>query len=310
MPTEKSPNNPAKKARVSRSESTTLDDKEIAKKPLLDTGMRPSCDRPRHNPFSRPAKPEMFDITAIIHSIVNTYKKLWTESEDTFYEYIIAALYTNDLVKKDKIIAFEAGRFKSTDKDYFERTMYPILDQSNSKKIERFRSVARKITRDQSYKDIESILIIYKSIVADYYSEVNNNSPSDAALPDTAITLWADAPRSESPVDFIRRIYGTYIERAAFTQADLKRLDPKLYRALFNWCYRHELKPSDIVPSAVKRTDDILREYEDLTFENSLGAAFKMAHLSDTVPSELVKRGEAYFALLRRRQKTIKRSPS
>lgn len=54
-------------------------------------------------------------------------------------------------------------------------------------------------------------------------------------LPDKAPALWTkDKQPGDTPPDFIQRHYGCWIGKG-FARNDLRRLDPQLYRALYNW---------------------------------------------------------------------------
>jgi len=52
--------------------------------------------------------------------------------------------------------------------------------------------------------------------------------------PSSAPTLWRDRPdKNEDPISFTRRVYSKWIGKE-FTRADIKRLDERLYNAIYN----------------------------------------------------------------------------
>lgn len=82
------------------------------------------------------------------------------------------------------------------------------------------------------------------------------------ALPDQAPELYVGnrggAKGGENIIEFLRRVYGRYVEAEALTRPDLKRLDPKAYKALKNWLVANRELPSDLViPTQAESTEAV-----------------------------------------------------
>lgn len=216
------------------------------------------------------------------------------------------------MIDRNKVINFEKNRHSDPSKDASVMGLvYPVcLDVTDGPKLHLLQADFEILKNDDALFHIESIIAIYRGIITSHNEFMSKPDALLTELPETAPVLWEDAPKREKPVEFINRVYGKYIKQGLMTQGDLRHLDYKLYRAFHNWCGRSEIDPKTIVPAGRRRTEKILDEFGDLTYENSLGLVFKMAHAQDTVPSELVRRGEAFFSLLRRRKINMKQSPS
>lgn len=75
------------------------------------------------------------------------------------------------------------------------------------------------------------------------------------SLPSKAPETWAERDRSrkETPIEFLRRVWGPYMEAGVLYQDDIKRLgDPDLVQAVRNYCIRHEMKAADVLPPPAK----------------------------------------------------------
>jgi hypothetical protein len=67
---------------------------------------------------------------------------------------------------------------------------------------------------------------------------IARGSAAARALPQSAPELYADRPPGETAPDFIRRVYGRWLD-GNFTRADLRGLDPRAEKALRDWEYHH-----------------------------------------------------------------------
>jgi hypothetical protein len=76
-------------------------------------------------------------------------------------------------------------------------------------------------------------------------------------LPETPPEAWADRrDRRETPVDFIRRVYSPWLGHG-LNQADIRRIDRKLYMSLHNWLRTRTL-PDDLPLPTLKESNDRL----------------------------------------------------
>lgn len=104
-------------------------------------------------------------------------------------------------------------------------------------------------------------------------------------LPEAAPALWSkDRQQGESPSSFIRRHYQPWLGQG-LTQADIRRFDPQLYRALYNWRRFHADDDMLDLPT--------LKEWNDRMIEQVVGGRTTVAD-----PSHLLRLGQA----ARRRQ--------
>lgn len=106
-------------------------------------------------------------------------------------------------------------------------------------------------------------------------------------LPETAPKEYSKRKdRSESPVDFIRRVYATWLA-TGIPRPHLKKIDGKLYVGLQNWLRQNEL-PSDVnLPKRSDEFDDIA----DHLIENGVDlseAGLKLLSLSQGLMSRNV----------------------
>ncbi len=68
-------------------------------------------------------------------------------------------------------------------------------------------------------------------------------------LPDAAPELYADrGDKAETAVDFLRRVWGRYLDAGILFQVDLKRLDMKLYEGLRGYAQRNKVPSRDVLP--------------------------------------------------------------
>lgn len=65
-------------------------------------------------------------------------------------------------------------------------------------------------------------------------------SPNWGHPPSKAPAKWSERKnKDESPIEFIKREYGPWIEQKSISRADIRRLDRQLYVALYNWMSKH-----------------------------------------------------------------------
>ena len=85
----------------------------------------------------------------------------------------------------------------------------------------------------------------------------------DLHLPDKAPSLYENRPKGQNIVDYLRdpRGWGPYVSAGIISRPDLKRLDPKAYKAVENWLLHDPLpddlpllKKSDVTDLIVART--------------------------------------------------------
>lgn len=93
--------------------------------------------------------------------------------------------------------------------------------------------------------------------------ETNPAKKSPALLPESAPILWIEGKlEGETPVDFIKRIYGEHITNG-MTQADLRHLDFKLYRSFHNYCNYNNISPESVIPPSFKKinVDEVAKKH-------------------------------------------------
>jgi hypothetical protein len=85
---------------------------------------------------------------------------------------------------------------------------------------------------------------------------VANQFIDSPPLPHEAPALWkSDRQKDETPPAFIKRVYGEW-ERKGLTKNLIRKLDPPLYRALYNWTARGNEMPADLdLPSLQEQND-------------------------------------------------------
>lgn len=129
---------------------------------------------------------------------------------------------------------------------------------------------------------------IVDQFVKQYVSRANKSSLAVAPIPTEAVELWSDRTphpdleRIETPVEFTRRVYGSWLSKG-LTRAHLRGLDPPLYQALSVWMRRH---PDDVIEELPPLTQVIDERIAKLSAEFS--------------PDDLRKLGLAIQSRLRR----------
>ena len=123
--------------------------------------------------------------------------------------------------------------------------------------------------RKKLFRDIEAVLSAHgepraewRSIITDMMArwgarELLTPVTSDAAtetsatpplqLPDKAPKLYADRPKGQNIIDFLRDPdgWGPYVAAGLLSRPDLRRLDPQAYKAVENWLL-YKILPPDI----------------------------------------------------------------
>jgi hypothetical protein len=117
----------------------------------------------------------------------------------------------------------------------------------------------------------------------------------------TPSVRWPAAKlQGEMILDYIERVHGETIRECGMKQADLKRVDPRAYRRLHNYCHERGIEPRTIIPSSHSNSGEIIEAArasgEELTWAASVGA-----YRRDPTP-ENYARMRAYNKLHRRRQ--------
>ncbi len=122
--------------------------------------------------------------------------------------------------------------------------------------LERDDRIAEKIKAGLKELSDGELHTLYNVMVALKDSKQQNKNP------ETAPELYRQrANRKETAPEFIKRVYGEYMD-GDFTQADLKRLDPKCYMALHNWLRSNRL-PDDLnLPTISQKNTKLLASTE------------------------------------------------
>lgn len=82
-------------------------------------------------------------------------------------------------------------------------------------------------------------------------------------LPMQAPETYQGIRSGELPPDFIKRVYEPWIGNG-LTKADLRQLDPGLYRALYNWVGRGNALPDDLpLPTRREANDELVKDFID-----------------------------------------------
>lgn len=106
-----------------------------------------------------------------------------------------------------------------------------------------------KIFQNASAKERDGLIALIRLLLAN-------------SLPEEAPELYEmRSDKSESPPEFIRRTYSDFFDQG-LTLATLRKLDPKLRRALDNWCYRNRTSPSKVlgIQKKSESNDAVLQE--------------------------------------------------
>lgn len=98
-------------------------------------------------------------------------------------------------------------------------------------------------------------------VLAQLLVEAGEHPAASALLPAEAPELWSDRTgRKENPVDFVRRVYGPWLDYG-LERSHLFSLDRPLYTALGVWMHRH---PEDGMPKGNRvreRVSEALAEH-------------------------------------------------
>jgi hypothetical protein len=92
---------------------------------------------------------------------------------------------------------------------------------------------------------VETALTVHLSLTSRY------NEAAPVSLPKTAPETWAGRDRraKENPIDFLRRVWGPYMDAGVLYQDDIKRLgDDKLVQRVRTYCHQKGLSASDVLP--------------------------------------------------------------
>lgn len=96
--------------------------------------------------------------------------------------------------------------------------------------------------------DLQDLLVR----VADRVRDLRSQAVLDSEVPalGNITEFWDERDKSlkESPLEFVQRVYADYIF-AGISKADIKRADPKLYRAIYNWAARGNSIPAELFSS-------------------------------------------------------------
>jgi len=79
-------------------------------------------------------------------------------------------------------------------------------------------------------------------------------------LPSRAPELWAerDKKKRESPIDFLRRVWGPYLDAGVLFQCDLKHLgETRLLPAIRVFCHNHGIQASSVLPPPMRAKLDV-----------------------------------------------------
>ncbi len=136
-----------------------------------------------------------------------------------------------------------------------------------------------------------------------------SRSPNKAALEISTAEIPARPPRrwrgkneELNAKEFVQAVYGDAI-RAGMTQADLRRLDRKLYLAFHKWCGRHRIDTRAVLPSSRANPDLVAAQRGGPpSYREALDAL-------RTGTSEGLEVWKAYQSLGRRRRKNSRREP-
>lgn len=118
-------------------------------------------------------------------------------------------------------------------------------------------------------KDFRLALLVYTSLcqkipALERLSQAQAQSASALKLPSEAPALWkSDKQPSETPPDFIRRVYAPWLGHG-LTRADIKHLDEPLYRSLYKWLSNSQNEmPDDLdLPTLSQQNDRTLARLE------------------------------------------------
>lgn len=171
------------------------------------------------------------------------------------------------MAKQKKIPELQRSEAKSDASDNNEHILEDkhSLSASKSKLAGLYRSAAAhqfsRLEHDPALTHQEKLAILYE--ILNGLTEVIGRLSQTA--PERAPELWLErADRSEPVFDFIRRVYGPYIERG-LRKVDLRRLDMPLYRAIFEWSRWNRGNPEVVLPSHRQANDRLIAQLEGST---------------------------------------------
>lgn len=93
----------------------------------------------------------------------------------------------------------------------------------------------------------------------DFLEGISNPHPVELALPETAPETYVPRGQEKSG-DFLRRVYGSYLEAGVLYQPDVRRLDPSLMQALNNEFRGRRDELRALIPTKQDQTQRRLRE--------------------------------------------------
>ena len=96
-------------------------------------------------------------------------------------------------------------------------------------------------------------------------------------LPDKAPKLYADRPKGQNVIDFLRETYGPWLD-GTLTRPALRQLDPQCYMALANWLRMNSLPQDILLPTKRETIDRALEDTERLRAAERLVRANQRRH--------------------------------
>lgn len=96
-------------------------------------------------------------------------------------------------------------------------------------------------------EDARRLIIELSDVLRNQVAEVFDTPEYIAPTKENVSEFWDTRDKSlkETPLDFIKRVYGSFMS-CGLSKSDVNRVDPKLYRALYNWAGRGFSIPSDL----------------------------------------------------------------
>ncbi|HEY4527166.1 MAG TPA: hypothetical protein VJK53_04980 [Candidatus Paceibacterota bacterium] len=82
------------------------------------------------------------------------------------------------------------------------------------------------------------------------------DSDPSLALPDVAPALWSrreEVDRELTPIEFLNKYWGKYLEAGTLFQRDLRELDKSLFTAIKSYCQYRKLNPIHFLPPPARR---------------------------------------------------------
>lgn len=132
------------------------------------------------------------------------------------------------------------------------------------------KEILKLVIRAATLRDIKAKLPSFVDDIADLVISSSKSFLGDRVeakqLPDNAPELYeARVNRDENAFDFMRRVWGNYLDAGILYQDDIKRLgDGKLIKAVRNFCASRGLDPQlSLPPPRQKRTDNAFNAAAD-----------------------------------------------